>query len=303
MVKILITRDLPDIGKTILKDFEVHQNKKNALTKNELIEAVQLYDGILSTFLDFFDKDILKHATQLKVLSNWAVGTDNIDCAFAKEKNIVVHHLPDIVTISTAEMTLALLLAIFKNVCPANTFVKDGKWNKWDPTFFVGQELHGKTLGIVGFGRIGLAVAKRALGFGMRVLFHKRTKIDVEHCKQVDLDTLLKSSDVVSLHMPLTKETRGMVDLDFLKKMQPSATLLNLARGAVINQNDLIFALKNRIIKQAALDVTDPEPLGKHELANLDNVIITPHIGTATIECRTQMTKKAAENLLAFFNV
>lgn len=307
-MKVYITRKLPSIAKELLeaKGFAVEENLDGVLDRSKLISAVQTYDALLTTIPDILDQEVLKNA-KAKVISNYAIGLDNIDLAYAKQKKIAVFNTPGIVTDSTADLAMALLLSFCRRLEEAFSFVKDNAWKEWSPDLLLGDELKGKTLGVVGFGRIGQAVAKRALAFGMQVVFYQRSFInslsfDLKGCRQVGLDELYQTADFLSLHVPLTEETRGMVDLTAFRKMQKRPLLLNLARGPVVKTADLIVALKEKLIRGAALDVTDPEPLpASHPLLQFDNCIVVPHIGTATRECRTLMAKKAAENIIAFF--
>jgi glyoxylate reductase len=309
MRKIFITRRIPDIAKELLlkQGFAVDVHPKSTLSRQELIALVKEYDGILSMLSDFFDEEILAQKERLQVISNYAVGLDNIDLESAKKMGIAVLHLPDIVTNSTADLTLALLLAFSRKICESRDYVRKGLWKEWKSDLFVGDELFGKTLGILGFGRIGQAVAKRALGFGMKILFSSLSKKELDEdlkkkCIQVTQEELFASSDVISLHVPLTPTTRGMIDLGQLRQMKKKPLLINMARGPVIKTDDLIIALKEGMIRGAALDVTDPEPLpGSHPLCSMENCWIVPHIGTATRECRWNMAKVAAENLIDYF--
>lgn len=312
MKKLLITWRLPEIAQQILTPhFAVTAIDKNEpLPAEKLLEAVQTYDVILATIPDKFTREVLDQAKTLEVISNYAVGLDNIDLDYAQSKGIAVYNTPGIVTASTADLTMTLFLALARQIFPARDFVRTGKWEKWDPEFFLGAELYDKTFGIIGFGRIGQAVAKRALGFDMKVLYYNHRPVNLtddylrKNVRSVSLDELLQESDYISLHVPLTEKTKGMVNADLIKKMAKKPILLNLARGGVINSDDLAEALQTGQIKGAGLDVTDPEPIpADHPLCQLENCIIVPHIGTATKECRYQMAKIAAENILKHFGL
>ncbi len=309
MKKAYITRRLPPVAKELLsRFFSVDENSRNEpLPKEKLLEAVTAYDGILATVPDLFTKDVLARAHRagrLKVISNYAIGLDNIDVGFAKENGIAVYNVPDVVTNSTADHAFALLLALIRKIPEAREFVRDGRWKAWDPELFIGDELNGKTFGIIGYGRIGRAVAKRAVGFGLRVIFYNRSAVEIEpqlmdKVKQVSLDELFMQSDYISLHISLTNDTKNFIDIKAMEKMQKRPVLLNLARGGVVNTDDLVAALKNGLIRSAALDVTAPEPIGSsHPLCQLENCLVVPHIGTATKECREQMARCAAENII-----
>ena len=301
---VFITRKIHPIAKDILsKKFEVHENEKfGELTDNDLKNIVFKYDAILSTVREKFTKEILKNKKNLKLISNYAVGLNNIDTDFANSIGIKVYNTPDVVTDSTADLTIALLLSLIRKIPEASNFVKRNEWKSWDPNLFVGKELQGKTLGIIGFGRIGQAVAKRAIGFGLKVIFCNPSKIKKsisDKSKQVKLDYLLKESDIISLHAPLNEATKNLIDYNAFKKMLKKPIILNLARGEILNTEDLTRALKEELIWGVALDVTNPEPIPKdHKLLSLKNCIIVPHIGTATIECRHNMAKMAAENIV-----
>jgi glyoxylate reductase len=303
--KVLITKKLPSIAKELLSEkFEVYENLSEELSSTDKISAVREYDAILSTIPDVFNKDILSHSQKLMVISNYAVGLDNIDVSYANEKNIAVYNLPDVVTNSTAELGFALLLSLIKKICPASKFVREDKWKKIQLDIFVGEELFGKTFGIIGFGRIGRAAAKIAAGFGMRVIFYHRRQIQLDgiNASQVSLDKLLNDSNYISIHLPLTKETHNFIDIAKFEKMKKKPVLVNMARGGVVNTQDLVKALEKGYVSGAALDVVDPEPIsGKHKLCSLSNCIIVPHIGTATKECREQMAKMAALNIINHF--
>ncbi len=309
MRKIFITRKIPDIAQKLLleKRFCVKVHPRPTLSRQELIESVKEYDGILSMLSDPLDEEILSQKSRLQVISNYAVGLDNIALEFAGRVGIAVYHLPNIVTNSTADLTFALLLAASRNLCESREYVRKDLWKNWRCDLFVGDELWGKTLGILGFGRIGQAVATRALGFGMKVIFSSLSKKEIpedleKKAIQVDQEELFASSDTISLHVPLTPKTRGMIHLEAMRKMKKKPLLINMARGAVVKTDDLVIALKEGMLKGAALDVTDPEPLpASHPLCALKNCWILPHIGTSTKECRWNMAKAAAENIILHF--
>lgn len=307
MNKIFITRQIMPIARELLSaHFEVEENLLDQpITREELKKIVQHFDGILSMVSDRLDREILEHATRLKVISNCGAGLDNVDTAVAKGRKIAVFNVPDATTQSTADMTFAILLSLIRRVGEAESFVKRGLWKGWDPSFFLGEELFGKYFGIIGFGKIGKAVAQRALGFGLKVLVFARKKLDITdpRIEQVSLDELYQKSHFLSLHVPLTSETQGMIDKTAFQKMAQKPVIINMARGAVIRTEDLVKALKEGTVRGAALDVTDPEPiLPSHPLCHLKNCLIVPHIGSATVECRTLLARKSAENLIRFFH-
>ncbi|MBS0616071.1 MAG: D-glycerate dehydrogenase [Verrucomicrobia bacterium] len=303
MRKIFITRKLPGNPKQFLqKDFQVDENDQDELfPRDKLIEIIGQCDGILSTIPDRLDAEMLGHAKKLKVISNWAAGLDNIDLVAAEKQGIKVFNLPDTVTESTADLTMALFLSLVRRIPEGKEYVLSGKWRGFEPFLLLGEELRGKVFGIIGYGRIGRAVAQRAAAFGMKVIaYHLKTLSDVT---QVPLEELYATADYISLHVPLKKETKGMIGYAAMQKMKKHPILINMARGSIINTDDLVRALKEGVIRGAALDVTDPEPLpNTHPLCQLPNCLIIPHIGSATIECRTLMSKIAADNLREFFH-
>jgi glyoxylate reductase len=301
LLKALITREIPDIAKQLLSERYQVEVISDGLTTEQWQEVVQSYDAVLSVVYDKLTPEILSQATRLKIISNYAIGLDNIDLMTAKQKNIAVYNLPDIVTDSTADLTLGLLLTLARNIIPAAEFVRAGKWEKGDLFAFCGQELRGKTLGIIGFGRIGKAVAERAKAFGMNIIFYARRPVNLGEANganQVEFDNLIQTSDFVSLHVPGSVENTDMINKKVLDNMKPTACLLNLARGNVVNTEDLYQALINNKIQAAGLDVTNPEPLKDHPIAKLPNCVILPHIGTTTEACRYEMARQAALNIL-----
>ena len=311
MKSVFITRKLPEIAVAILKSkFEVSMFDKNELFPQEQLgDLVNNYDVILSTPADKFTKSVLEKAEKVRVISNYAVGLDNIDVEYAKGKGISVYNTPDVVTASTADHTVSILLSLIRNVNEAYQSIKQNQWKAWDPYIFLGDELTGKTFGIIGFGRIGQAVAKRMIGFGLKIVYYNRSDNDLDKfiapfVKKVSMDELLRSSDYISLHVPLTDQTKDLINESMFLKMEKKPILINTARGGVVNTKDLIEALTKKHIRGAALDVTDPEPIDKnHPLLEFDNCIITPHIGTATTVCRSNMAKLAAENIVNhYFN-
>jgi len=271
----------------------------------DLLSAVEGCDGIISLLSDKIDGKVFDAAGPgLKVVSNFAVGVNNIDLQEAAKRGIAVGNTPDVLTDATADIAVALLLAAARHVQPASASVRSGGWKTWDPTGWLGCDLIGKTVGIIGMGRIGAAVARRlAGGWGMHVLYTSRSEkqiAGVTSAARVSLDTLLSESDFVSIHTDLTAETRGMIDAPRLALMKPTAVLINTSRGAVIDQAALFQALRNGRPMAAGLDVTEPEPLAPdHPLTSLPNCIILPHIGSATVASRDAMAAICVDNLLA----
>lgn len=308
--KVFVTRPLPfdmnqRLFQTFFRVFDVFVNPANkALTEAELEEGILDCDAVLSTISDKFTADVLDDAARLKVISNYAVGLDNIDVEHAESLGITVYNVPDVVTDSTAELTIGLLLALVRGICPAQRFVREGKWGEWDPLLFQGEQLYGKTFGILGFGRIGRAVAKRAFAFGMRIIYFDPyiEEAGFKPAQRVTFGELLRQSDYISLHVPLTEETKHIINSFSIAKMERKPIIINMARGPVIYTPALVRALELGQIRGAALDVTDPEPLpGNHPLGRFPNCLIVPHIGTATKECRETMARAAAGNILRHF--
>jgi lactate dehydrogenase-like 2-hydroxyacid dehydrogenase len=268
----------------------------------DLLQKVAGVDGLLCLLTDRIDAEVLDAAgPQLKVVSNHAVGVDNIVLADATERGIPVGNTPGILTDATADFAFALLMAAARRVSEAERYVRAGKWQTWGPSVLLGADFVGATLGLVGFGRIGQAVARRAAGFGMRVLYYDPGKTPGHGAlPAASLEELLAEADFVSIHTPLTEKTRHLVDAGFLAKMKPTAILVNTARGGVLDQAALYDALVAKRIFAAALDVTDPEPLPMDSpLLALENCLIAPHIASASARTRDEMSRLAAENLLA----
>jgi len=260
-------------------------------------------DAAMTMVVDRVTPEMLDSAKNLRILANMAVGYDNIDPVEAQNRGIAVTNTPGVLAETTADMAWALLMAAARNVVASDRDTRAGGWVTWSPTGFLGADVHGATLGIVGLGEIGEAVARRARGFEMRVLYASRTrKPRVEArlgCEFAPLDRLLAESDFISLHMPLTAETRGMIGARELARMKPTAVLVNTARGQVLDQDALIAALRTGAIAGAALDVTDPEPLPlDNPLYSFPNVIITPHIASASFATRATMAEMAAANII-----
>jgi lactate dehydrogenase-like 2-hydroxyacid dehydrogenase len=245
------------------------------------------------------DAALLDEAPRLRVVSNMAVGVDNIDLDACAARGIPVGHTPGVLTEATADLTWALLLSAARRLPEAATDAREGRWTTWSPTRWLGVDLHGATMGIVGLGAIGKAVARRALGFGMRVLYTKRHPGRYDGAKRVELPELLSRSDFVSVHVPLSDETRYLIDGQALGRMKSTAILINTARGPIVDPAALAHALRTGRIRAAALDVTQPEPLpAGHELYGLRNCIVMPHIGSATEGTRRAMARLAVDNLL-----
>ena len=307
--KVFVTRKILNEGTTLIMqecDADIWQDELPP-SQIEILKRVKGMDGILCLLTDKIDRQVLESAgTNLKVISNHAVGFDNIEIAAATEYGIPVGNTPGILTETTADFAFTLLLSCARRVTEADKYVREGNWKTWSPDQLLGSDVSGSTLGIIGFGRIGQAMARRAAGFDMKVLFYDPNTVDdntCSSCKQVDLDTLLKTSDFVTIHTPLNEETMFMINADSFKKMKPSSILINTARGPIVDQDALYHALKNKQIMAAALDVTYPEPIPPgHQLMELDNLLISPHIASSSYATRSKMSIMAAENLIAGIN-
>ncbi|MCF6156833.1 MAG: D-glycerate dehydrogenase [Candidatus Brocadia sp.] len=309
-LNVFITRQIPEEGIALLKKFcqivEVSPYDR-PLIYDELLERVKGRDAILTMLSDRIDARLINEAKNLKVVANYAVGYDNIDVNAATAKGIVVTNTPGVLTDSTADMAWALLFSITRRIIEGDRLTRAGKFTGWAPMMLLGGDLMGKTLGIIGAGRIGTAMAMRSRGWNMRVLYmtqSSRNAVLEENlgAKRVDLETLLKESDFISLHTPLSEKTRHLIGTEEFSMMKRTAYLINTGRGAVINEEALIHALENKQIAGVGLDVYEEEPKLKPGLAELDNVVLAPHLGSATVETRTKMSLMAAENIIAVLN-
>ena len=304
---VLITRRIPATVLARLEptcDIDLYDGP-GAIPRPELIIRVAGKHAVMCLLTDRIDGEVMDASPNLRIVANVAVGYDNLDCAAARARGIVVTNTPDVLTEATADLTWGLILSIMRRIPEGERLLRRGTWSGWALDFMLGSDLRGKQLGIVGLGRIGRAVASRAAAFGMRVAF---TTLDTEEATdgpqdagwiRLDLDTLLSSSDVVSCHVPLTAETRHLVDRRSLARMKRSAYLVNTSRGPVVDEEALAWALREGLIAGAALDVYEREPIVHPDLLSLENVVLAPHLGSATIETRTAMADLAASNILA----
>ena len=295
MARIFVTRELPFPALERLETAHEVDTWPGELAPppDELRARTSEADGLLSMVADRVDETLLDAAPNLRAIANYAVGTDNIDLEAAASRGIPVGNTPDVLTDATADLAFALILALARGIVSGAETVRAGEWRTWEPAGDLGTDLAGATLGIVGRGRIGDAVARRAAGFGMEVVHSSRSS-------GVPLDELLEQADVVSLHTPLTPDTRHLIDAAALARMKPTALLVNTARGGIVDQDALREALIEGRIGGAALDVTDPEPLpGDHPLLDAPNLLVVPHLGSATRRTRARMAEMAVENLLA----
>ena len=305
---VLVTKRLPSVAMARLEEAcDVDLNDRDTfLSHDELLARVRGKQGLIAMLPDTVDRAVLEAGLpDLKVVAAVAVGINNIDARTAAELGVTVTNTPDVLTESTADLTWALILGIMRRVTEGDRLVRRGGWKAWAFDFMLGTELRGKQLGIVGFGRIGRAVAARAAAFGVRVAYYARTPQALKAgsgetaAEPMPLDRLLATSDIVSLHCPLTPDTRHLIDQTALARMKRSAYLINASRGPVVDEAALAWALKNRLIAGAGLDVYENEPGVLPELMALENVLLCPHLGSATSETRTAMADLAARNIVA----
>lgn len=306
--KVFVARRIPDAGlRSILEATDARVWPDDLPPpRDELLRAVEGCAGILTLLTDRVDDELLDRAGHdLRVVSNYAVGFDNVDVDACTRRGIAVGNTPGVLTDTTADLAWALLMAAARRVVEGDRYVRDGRWLTWGPMLLLGPDVHGATLGIVGFGRIGQALARRARGFGMTILFHDVGDVPEDVARNlgaeaVPLDNLLERADFVSLHVNLTDDTRQLIDARALGRMKPTAILVNTSRGPVVDTEALTEALRRGTIAAAALDVTEPEPLpADHPLIGLDNCIVVPHIASASHATRDRMAEMAAANLLA----
>ena len=302
--KVLVTREIPEAGLRPLEAYDLTVLSEAPPARDELLEAAKGAEGVLSNVTEKMDAEFMDAAgSGLKVIANMAVGYDNVDVEAAKERGIVVTNTPGVLDETTADTAFMLLLAAARRLGESERTLRAGDWHWWGPKLFVGVDVWGKTLGIVGMGRIGQAVAKRGRGFGMEILYHNRSrKEDAEKeldARYADLDELLETADFVSIHTPLTDETRHLIGPGELDKMKPTAVLVNTSRGPVVDEGALADALANGRIFAAGLDVYEEEPKVHPRLLELENAVLAPHIGSGSQETRDRMAVLAAENVVA----
>jgi glyoxylate reductase len=306
MKRVSITYKIPEAGVNLLKnEYEVWINPKDKLlTKDELKELAKGTEALITMLADPIDEEVLSQGkNKLKIVANYAVGYNNIDIDKAKELGIYVSNTPDVLTETTADLTWSLMLAVARRIVEADKFTREGKFDGWKPEFFLGTDVYGKTLGIIGCGSIGQAVARRAKGFDMKVYYYQRHRLSSEmeedlNISYLPLDELLKVSDFISLNVPLTEKTYHLLDREKLSLIKKDAFVINTARGPVIDEKALYEKLKNKEIGGAALDVYENEPKLTPGLADLKNVVLTPHIGSATHETRNKMSLMVAKDVI-----
>ncbi len=302
--KVLVTREIPEAGLRPLEAYALTVLSEAPPARDELLEAARGAEGVLSNVTEKMDAEFMDAAgSGLKVIANMAVGYDNVDVEAAKERGIVVTNTPGVLDETTADTAFMLLLAAARRLGESERTLRAGNWEWWGPKLFVGVDVWGKKLGIVGMGRIGQAVARRGRGFGMEILYHNRSrKEDAEEeldARYVELDELLATADFVSVHTPLTDETRHLIGPGELDKMKSTAVLVNTSRGPVVDEGALADALSEGRIFAAGLDVYEEEPVVHPKLLQLENAVLAPHIGSGSQETRDGMAVLAAENIVA----
>jgi glyoxylate reductase len=301
MYRLLVTRKLPSsvLAKLhAIGDVDLYTGDA-AIPPDELRARLANADALVCLLTDRIDRETMDAAPSLKIIANVAVGFNNVDVPYARSRGIVVTNTPDVLTESVADFTWSLILAITRRLSEGERLLRRGEWKGWALDFMLGTELKGKQLGIVGLGRIARAVAARAPAFGMRVAYTSRREFDLPGAEAMSLDRLLNTSDVVSLHVPLTPETHHLIDKRAFSRMKRSAYLINTARGPVVDEAALAWALQQHLLAGAALDVYEHEPQIHPDLLSLENVLLVPHLGSGTTETRTAMADLAAENVLA----
>lgn len=304
-MKIFITRKIPSLAKELLikEGFLVNEYSKNsAIPLNELIENVKESDAIISLLTEKFDRKLIDTLKNCKIIANYAVGFNNIDINYAKRKGIIVTNTPKVLTNATAEIAVSLVLACARKIVESDKFMRGDNFIGWEPKLFQGIQLTGKTIGIIGAGRIGQAAAGMLKGFGCKIIYFnksKKPKFERElKAKKVSLTKLMRTSDIVSIHVPLNKQTKHLLDKEKLNLLKTSAIIVNTARGEIIDEKYLIKMLKKKRIFAAGFDVYENEPNYNKELLKLGNTVLLPHIGSATYETRNKMAELAAKNVI-----
>lgn len=306
---IYISRKIPEYLIKPYEDqlqFKMWSEEKTPIPQEILYEEVKKADGLICLITEKIDRSFLQHASHLKIIANMAVGYDNIDVQAAKEENIIVTNTPDVLTETTADLTFALLMATARRLIEASNIIYENRWKQWSPFWLAGTDVHHKTIGIVGMGRIGEAVARRAKGFNMDILYHNRNRKYLAEkelgAEYVSFDELLERADFVVSLLPLNEETANKFDRQAFKKMKRSAIFINASRGGVVDEDALYEALKTNEIKAAGLDVFKNEPIsGDHPFTTLENVVLLPHIGSATVATREKMLSLCLENVSLVF--
>jgi glyoxylate reductase len=308
-MKVFITREIPEVAFKLLKknkiDFEIYKSDR-PIPRRLLLQKVKNCDALISLLTDCIDEKIIGQMTKCRIIANYAVGYDNIDIDYAKKKKIIVTNTPDVLTESTADLTFALILACARRIFEGVSFLRNGLYKGWEPKLLLGMELKDKTLGILGAGRIGTAVAKRAKSFGMNVLYSDyKSNPTIEkkfNGAKVTLNNLLNNSDILSIHLPLNKKTFHFLDKGKMKKMMQNSILINTSRGEIIDERALINLLRRNKFIAVGLDVFENEPKVNPALLKYINVIVLPHLGSATNDARNSMAELAAQNVINVLN-
>lgn len=306
MPDVVITRPLPEAGlQALYATHDVHVLQDGIeVTEQRLIDEARRARALLTLLTDPVTERVFEECADLKVVAQFAVGHDNIDLAAARRAGVIVTHTPGVLTDATADFAFALLLAVARRLREAEAYVREGRFERWETMLLLGTELRGKTIGILGMGRIGFAMARRAIGFGMNVIYHNRrptnpTQERIVSARYVSFDELLRESDVLSLHTPLNRESHSLIDARAFTLMKPNAILINTARGLVVEEAALVDALRSGTIAGAGLDVYQHEPAVHEGLLDLPNVVLAPHLGSATVETRTEMARMCATSIIA----
>ncbi len=308
--RIIVTSILPgELFNNFLNSNDFEIKLVNQREKENFLQTVKDFQphGLITLLSDKIDSEILKASKNLKVVANYAVGFNNIDINYAKENGIIVTNTPKVLTDATADIAILLMLMVTRRAIEADSFVREEKFEGWKPDLFTGPSLAGKTIGILGLGRIGRAVAKRAKAFGMNILYHKRNHLleneeDLLGVSFADFDLIVEKSDIISIHLPYTENNHHLINEEVFDKMKPNSVLINTSRGAIVDEKALVKALKNKKLFGAGLDVYENEPKVEKELLSMKNVVLFPHIGSATIEAREKMAEMVINNCLKVLN-
>ncbi|MGB7055209.1 MAG: D-glycerate dehydrogenase [bacterium] len=305
-LKVLVTRTLPAKSMDLLyRHFDLDVNREDKIMPREALkERISNIDGLVCLLTDNIDAAIIARAMRLRIIANYAVGYNNIDLVEASKRKIPVTNTPEILTEATADLTFGLLISIARRIVEADHFLRAGKFKGWAPELLLGADVHGKTLGIIGMGRIGRAVARRARGFDMKIIYNDAQRLEGVLEKELDteyrtLKQLLKESDYVSVHAPLNEQTKRLLSIEEFRFMKKTAYLINVARGKIVDERALVAAISDKEIAGCALDVYENEPRVEPGLISLPNVVLVPHIGSASIEARTEMSMMVANNVIS----
>ncbi len=307
-MKVYITREIPDIAAELLKNkkIDVKVYKENKPIPYELLKKeVKDTDGVISLLTDKFDEEMIDSMSNCRIIANYAVGYNNINVAYANKKGITVTNTPDVLTDSTADLAMTLVLACSRRLVEGEGMMRKNQFKGWQPKLLLGVELREKTFGIIGAGRIGAAVAKRAAGFGVNLIYYDgRENPEIESLggKKVTLNNLLKRSDIISLHLPLTESTFHILNKERLSLVKETAVFINTARGEIVDEKELIRMLRHKRLFAAGFDVYENEPSINQDLLKLNNVVLLPHLGSGTIDARNEMAKLAARNIISVLN-